>query len=192
VKKKKSAPRRGKRAPSPKKKRVARSSGGRSRFVPANVFSIENILKEEQEKKTGTGLSKVSVTDTTDYGKLFQIFNLMRSKQQELTVQQLSVLFYLGHVNAMRPTEGITMMAISQDLNFAGHSSVSRVCQRLGEGFKYKTPGGEERVRDGLGFISLELHPRDPRQKVVVLTAEGRKFATSVYELMKRNFVTLN
>ena len=190
MKKKKSAPVSRRRTSGPKKKKMA--SVSRHKFNPGKVFSLDNILKEEEEKKSGTGLSTNSVTDTTDYGKLFQIFNLMRSKQQELTVQQLSVLFYLGHVSKMRPGEGITMMAISQDLNFAGHSSVSRVCQRLGDGFKYKTPEGEERTRDGLKFISLETHPRDPRQKVVVLTPEGHKFATSVYELMKRNFVTLN
>tara|TARA_Y100000034_G_C6602999_1_gene262370 strand:+ start:49 stop:456 length:408 start_codon:yes stop_codon:yes gene_type:complete len=135
------------------------------------------------------------MTDRTDYGKLFSVFNLLRQKQMELTVQQLAVLAYVGHVNQLRPNEDITMMAIATDLNFKGHTSVQRVCYRLGQGFKWTQPesaGGEERKREGLGFIDLVPHTRDPRQKAVKLTAEGKQFLQSVQGLIVRNFATVN
>ena len=183
VKKKKSAPK--------KKKRVAPSSSSRRRFVP--MGNIDNIIRMEEEKKFGTGLSKPGLTDQTSYGKLFQVFNLIRQKQLELTVQQLAVLSYIGHVKATRPNEELTMMAIAQDLNFKGHTSDQRIIYRLGKGFNWTKPdSGETKKRDGLGFVELIETIRDPRQKAVELTAEGKSFLQSVEGLIKRNFATIN
>ena len=189
--KKKSVAKR-KSAPRAKRKMVSRGTHSRRSFKPG-IFSIENILKEDQERKLGTGLQRDELTDKTDYGQLFQVFNLLRLKQLELTVHQLTVLSYIGHVTKLRPKEDITMMAISQDLDMAGHSTIQRVCLRLGDGFNWSSPdGAKTKKREGLGFIKLEPHPRDPRMKTVKLTNEGRLFLQQVEGLIKRNFATIN
>ncbi len=111
----------------------------------------------------------------SDIGKnqwLFPLFDKLRAVGGDsMSCQQLCVLSLI----AKSGNNGILTSDITATLE-TSLSSIQRQIGRLGEGFKFKIPSGEEKTRPGLKLIEEIQDPKNRKQGRWFLTVKGMKF----------------
>ncbi len=112
----------------------------------------------------------------------FSVFEKLRLiGGDSMSCQQLCVLSLI----AKSGNDGITTNGITEALK-TSLSSIQRQLGRLGEGFKYKIPSGEERIRDGLKLIEEFVDPVNRKQNRFVLSVKGVKFFKQLNDVSHR------
>ncbi len=102
----------------------------------------------------------------------FSVFDKLRAVGGDsMSCQQLCVLSLI----AKSGNNGILTSDITATLK-TSLSSIQRQLGRLGEGFKFKIPSGEEKTRPGLKLIEEIQDPKNRKQGRWFLTVKGMKF----------------
>lgn len=109
----------------------------------------------------------------TDIPQIQQIVRLFREQQNEMPMQQADVLLTI----ARRP--GLTMAELSEETNLA-QSSCSRNVAALSDYHRLGSPG--------LGLVEAVIDPRNPRRRMMFLTAKGKVFVTHLMRVLDPTF----
>ena len=155
---------------------------------------VDWLFKQFDRFSDGTHLNdlrpgtKQRPSDIMENKWFFSVFEKLRLiGGDSMSCQQLCVLSLIAKSgNDGITTNGITEVLKTKQGENTSLSSVQRQLGRLGEGYKFKIPSGEEKTRDGLKLIEEFVDPVNRKQNRFVLSVKGAKFFKQLNDVSHR------